>query len=110
MQPVRAVAVQFTRHAGGGRLVMRLEKLGIHLERRAHAERRQHEVAGGETLVGAEVAGALIRRLLETLDRALGALARAAAPEMPAAAAPLLRRWAGERVALLRTMRDAASE
>ena len=57
VQPVRAVAAQLAGHAAGvNGPVVRLEKLRIDLERRAHAERRQHQVARRQALVGAKVA------------------------------------------------------
>ena len=89
--------------------VVRLQELGIHLGRRPHAEDRQHQVARGQPVVGAEVAGAIGRRVLEAADRQLRALARPAIPEVPALSDQLLRCGQFQAVARLGPVRDPAA-
>ena len=110
VQAVRAIAAQLGSQAAGvHRALVRLEELGVDVARRAHAERREHQVARGQALPGAEVGGALARRALEAVDGAIGALARAPVPEVPARANQLLGRGNLEAVADLRPMRDPAA-
>ena len=110
VQAVRAIASQLGSEAAGvhGPRV-RLEKLAVDVSRRAHAERREHQVAGGQSFEGAKVGGAFPRRALEAVDRAIGAVARAPVPVVPSGANQLFRCGNLEAVAHLRPVRDPAA-
>ncbi len=110
VQTVCPVAAQFrTQSAQRDGALVRFEELGIHLGRRPHAEDRQHQVARGQTVVGAEVAGAVRRRVFEATDRQLRALARPAIPEVPALSDQLLRGGQLQAVARLGPVGDPAA-
>jgi hypothetical protein len=110
VQAVGTIAAQFRREPtlfdGAG---MRVEKSRIHADGRVDAERRLHQVTGGQPFEGTEIAGALRRRLLKTLDGALCAFLGAAVGEVPALADELVRGRHFQAVPHLGAMDDPAA-
>ncbi len=85
VQSVRPITAQlWTKTAGIDGALVRLEELGVDLAGRAHAERREHQVARGHAFPGTEVGSTFAGGALEAVDGAIGAFTRTAVPVMPA--------------------------
>ena len=111
MQALRTVAAQFGREAGQlDSLFVRFEKGRVRIARRSHGKGGQHQMAAGDSLVGAKIRAVPAGGFFKAGQGFLETLAGVALPVVPAVADEIAQLRHIEAIAQLRVIGDPSPE